>query len=72
MARPLADTDTRPMRIFRRPTMKPTEESRDSTDRGGPPKKTDNAAILVPNRDEFLRDLTKLGKNREAESAEPD
>jgi len=52
--------------------MKPTEESPDSTDRGGPPKKTDNAAILVPNRDEFLRDLTKLGKNREAESAEPD
>jgi len=58
------------MPLFRRPTTEPTEESHHSTELEGPPRKTDNDAILVPKREEFLRDLTKLGKNPERESSE--
>jgi hypothetical protein len=59
------------MRIFRRPTREPTEESPHSTDLDSPPQETDDEAILVPKREEFLRDLTKLGKSHETAS-EPD
>ena len=58
------------MRLFRRPTTEPPEENSHSTDLEGPPRKTDHAAILVPKREEFLRDLTKLAKDREPESSE--
>jgi hypothetical protein len=60
------------MRIFRRPTVKPTEENPRSTDLKDPPKKTENPAVLVPRREEFLRDLAKLGNKREPESPEPE
>jgi hypothetical protein len=60
------------MRIFRRLATKPIEESPRSTDREERPKKTENPAVLVPQRDAFLRDLTKLGNKREPESTEPE
>jgi hypothetical protein len=52
--------------------MRPSEENPRSTDLEDPPKKTENLAVLVPNREEFLPDLTKLGEKRERESYEPE
>jgi hypothetical protein len=60
------------MRISRRLATKPIEENPRSTDLEDPPTKTENSAVLVPRREEFLRDLTKLGNKREPESPEPE
>jgi hypothetical protein len=50
--------------------MKPTEENPRSTDLEDPPWKAEDPAVLVPKREEFLRDLMKLGNTREPESPE--
>jgi hypothetical protein len=60
------------MPIFRRLRTEPTEKNPRSTDLDDPLKRSDNPGILVPKREEFLRDLAKLGKKPEPESPEPE